>query len=456
MSYSAELEDLLGRLNKYQLKAVETTDGLVCLTGVPCSGKTATIVDRIAKTVADGVDPDLILAMTFTRAAAAEMNDRLKSLGIVGARVGTIHSVCRQIAAADSVLISAGKFDERESMSIQLKKILVGMRRERMIEDDYGVDFEAVKRFIAFCKAKGICYIDGDVFGLNPYYASNIRRQAEHWAVDTGIHPAILFKIYAALELKRSELGLYDYDDMLLWAWLTLISNPEARDRWRNRWNFIIVDETQDSSPVQWDVALLLAGLDSSIPGVQALPAPPEEDDKPHNLLVAGDAAQSIYAFRSAEPDNFVAFANDPRVQKLALPINYRSTPTICRVASNLVRGKRWHLSGDMQPFNKKDWANSVQVKEYPDPSAEALDVISRCQQIGLTEGLKSCAVLSRLRVSLDLAEIMCIAKKMKYIKMASGSLFESSEVNDILAYLRVSCGFDPDGRWVRHVINKP
>lgn len=453
--YSSALAAAFAELNEEQLAVVNFSTGMACVVGVPGSGKTKSLVARIARLAADGLDPQYILAMTFTRAAASEMSTRLEALGIHGARVGTIHSVSRQIAATDTGLLH-GRIDEHEKLTIELKKLLSEQRRKGAIPE-FGVDFEGVKRYIEACKATGICYIDGDPFGLNMLSEQFLRNRAEFWQRLAGVKRDRLVNIYIELERRRASLSLYDFDDMQLWAWMKLVSDAETCRRWRERWSLVIVDEAQDSTPIQWDTARLLTGLESCVDGITNCSFAPVRDSVAHNLMVGGDSSQSIYIWRSADPTLFVQYAKDADVHLLLLPRNYRSNQTVCSVATGLVKGREWHLGGDIVSARDPNaFPPAITIKSFRSVEEEAEAVIERCLELAQDGGLRSCTVLSRLRVGLDLMEISCIRRRIKYIKMSSGSFFSSREVRDILAYLRVAACLDPDGRWLRHIINKP
>jgi len=454
-NYSAPLQTLFDGLNEHQTRAINVGQEQACLIGVPGSGKTRTIVARIARMVADGLDPQYILAMTFTRAAAQEMTDRLKSLGIHTARVGTIHSVCRQIIASDTAMFQDYRLDERNQLHLELKKTLGGMRKDRKIPNT-GVDLEGVSRYVEACKARGLCYVYTDPFGLNMRSEEVMLRQADNYRHLAGLPRHKLLDVFIAFEQRRGSLGLYGFDDMLLWAWMQLAVDPMSRERWRGRWSVVIVDEAQDSNPVQWDISRFLVGLDSCIPATSALDEPPVIDDRPHSLMVGGDPSQSIFGWRSAEPTLFVEYSKHKDVTTYVLPVNYRSNSQICDVGTHIVKGRPWHLAGKIQPAVPEAAPKAVKIARYDTSQAEADDVIAQCMAIAQDSGLRSCAVLSRLRVGLDLAEIACIRNRIPYIKMASGSFFESREVKDILAYLRVAAGYDEEGRWLRHIINRP
>lgn len=415
---------------------------------------TSAIVARVARIAADGLDPDYILCMTFTRAAASEMTRRLHYLGITNARVGTIHSVCREILAAETSLMHAFRVDEKNSMHFELKKLLTEWRKKKKI-NQYGVDIEAVDRFIAYCKAAGPCYVSGDPFGLNLVSDRWLNEAADLFANPTGLRQAFLISLYTEIERTRSVKNMCSFDDMLLWAWMLLLTNPEARMRWRNRWSLVIVDEAQDSTAIQWDIARFLTGMESCISGVSALPQAPQEEAGRHNLMVGGQPEQSIYSWRNASCEQFIQFSKEPGTTLIRLPINYRSNQHICDIASKLVYGKRWAITGYIKAAVPEPGVTGVFIDEYPTMEKEAAGVIDKC--LKLSEGkLRRCGILARLRVSLDLIEIECIKRRIRYIKRSGGSFADSREIKDILAYLRVVSGCDPDGAWSAYIINRP
>ena len=453
--YPPQLAQLLAGLNDYQLSAVGVGVGQASLVGAPGSGKTRTIVARIARLVADGLDPAYILAMTFTKAAAAEMNQRLIELGIRGVRVGTIHSVARQIVAAETDLFDHGRLDEGWRLTLELKKLMGDLRRQGKMPTR-GVDLEVISRFIESCKANGPCYIFNDPWGLNMQSEPFVMTQARRWAPAAGLKTQRLMEIYTEMERRRVSCGLYDYNDMQLWSWMQLVGDEISLEKWRNRWSVVIVDEAQDSNRVQWDLARFLVGLHSCIPGVREISTAPKMDDGNHNLMVGGDPSQSIFGWRSAVPREFMTYAEAKETQQYVLPINYRSNGSICSVGTRLVRGKKWHLVGEMKPFNKDAAPDAVSIRRYDNPEVEAAGVLDEILTICQEKPLGSCAILARLRICLDLAEIECIRRRIKYIKRASGSFLESREVKDVLAYIRVAAGHDPDGTWLKHLINRP
>jgi DNA helicase-2/ATP-dependent DNA helicase PcrA len=320
--YPPAVRDYLAALNGQQILVAAASSGPYVVAGGPGGGKTRAIVARMARMVCDGLDPNLILAMTFTKAAAGEMTARLQSLGITGARVGTIHSVCLEIMKTECAnLTNCNEVDRRSRLSYALRKGIGDMLRKKRV-GRAGVDRQGIERFISSCKAGGICYVDGDPFRVNFNASDHLMEQAKKWQHEAGVPPGALFEFYHDFERTRGVLQLYSFDDMLLWAWMALVSDLDALERWRCRWSAVIVDEAQDSNPIQWDLARLLVGYPSCLPSAQGLPNPPAAADRDRTLMVAGDSSQSIYGWRDAEPDQFVGFADEEETTLLTLPAN--------------------------------------------------------------------------------------------------------------------------------------
>ena len=477
-NYSPALCDAINNMNEQQQKACRLDGGLAAIVGVPGSGKTHTMITLLARSVRDGLDPNKILAMTFTRAAANEMNDRLMGMGVHGARVGTIHSVCRQILIEDVPMYQKVQLDDKNRLGLELKKCLGGMGKRRKLPQR-GINRGAIDAFIASCKAKGCAHVHGDPYYLNVRLFDALATEADTWAQACGLNTTQLISVYTDVEKRRANMCLHSFDDMLLWAWLALIAYPEVRQRWSSRWSLIIVDEAQDSGPIQWDIARLLTGLGSCILRLTGTPRSGaggyiEADHTLHvpkslklasSLYVYGDSSQAIYSFRSASPELFVEFATSADVTLIPLSQNYRSTPEICKLGTDLVREKPWHLAGEIISASitgPQDDSRAIAAKPtvelFSTQAEEAAAAIVWVRELaeGSSEGLNSCAILSRTAMGLHMMEIECIRERIPYRKMCAGSFFDSKEIQDVLAYLRVACGMDNEGHNLRRTINTP
>jgi DNA helicase-2/ATP-dependent DNA helicase PcrA len=423
------------------------------------SGKTTTLVARIARLARDGLDPKYILAMTFTRQAAAEMNDRLRVLGVHGGAVGTIHSLSLSLIkeSMPQLLMGVSLDESGYKLDTELRRALGDLRRDKIIRRDDVPDVDGLKRFIACCKAGGLCPTFGNSFGVNTQAEQRIVDEAsKHMHGTGGLDPDQLLSVYLHLEHRRAAASLFDFDDMQLFAWQSVLLLPEVRQSWR-RWSIVMVDESQDSNPIQWDLARILAGGASRI-----MPECTNEDPTvPPVLSVYGQAAQSIYSWRAAVPAWLVEFATTPGVALYTLPVNYRSGPEICAVCSELVIREPWHLGGAVVPSSggkptSEGYRAAFVMQSYPELYAEVCGAIDHLEKVcegNWTRGV----VLARLAMALHLVEIECIRRKIPYEKRASGAFFDAKEVQDLLAYLRVASGWDtPDRKWMKRCIRVP
>lgn len=292
-SYPPGLRAWLDQLNAEQLNVAMRGPGQQVVIGGPGSGKTRALTARIGRLVADGLDPKYILAMTFTRDAAREIESRLSSLGIQGVRIGTIHSVCLElIERGAGALVRRLEVDDRNRMALEIRRLLSDMRREGEIPRRAGADVSAVERYIADCKATGPCYIHGDPFTVNRYTQLHLYSMAEKWTELCGLRSPDLVEVFRRLDERRAGRGLYTFDDMISWAWLLLITDPNLRRRVRNSYSVVIVDETQDSTPLQWDIAFFLTGLESCVKTDMGAVRLPERDEGHHSLMAGGDINQ--------------------------------------------------------------------------------------------------------------------------------------------------------------------
>lgn len=460
-TYPAGVQALLNSLNEYQQRVASYQSGLVIVSGTPGAGKTATLVALVARLVSDGVPPNRILCMTFTKNAAGEMEKRIEATGVHGARVGTIHSVAYEVLRSCQFMNAT--IDDKSRLVIELEKTLVNMRKTKVLPrwaDESG----PFREYIAYCKSRGAVILADDRLNTNCVLESCAAKLSKAYvdALDGGeLRPQQFLQVYQDYEKRRSAAGLLDFDDMLSWAWLVLARDPYLRQAWRQRWQYVLVDESQDSSPLQWDIARFFVGLPSCTLG-RYLDVPdswqiPEETDV-GNLISLGDLAQAIYAFRGAEPMLLLEMSQRKDVEVLPLPINYRSTPGICAAGSMLIEGKTWNVSGTMIPGGPlSSWSTESTyptVQEFPTPEAEAEACLTWAQ--GRGQPYNDSVIMSRTALGLYAIELECLRRRVPYRKRASYSIFDTKEVKDLLAYLRVAACTDQTGTALKRIINTP
>lgn len=448
--------DYWSKLDDEQRAAATYPGGKRAIIGGAGAGKTFTLVGLLVHLVkACGLSGNSVLAMTFTRAGAGEMNRRFLEMGIADTRVGTIHSVCMQILQATRPkLLESIKLDDSGYALQRILKHITWDFRKQGILPKKGVDFEMLNRFVSRCKLSGPVPVFMNPFGLSVTGEGAVLELAKIWRAKVGATPEQLLMVYNELESRRATRGTYSFDDMINWAWSVLVSDGDALSFWRHRWECVISDETQDSGVLQWDLGLLLSGLPTSVSSVARHSA---GDSGEHNLIAAGDPAQAIFSFTGGDPQQLVGFCQQKDTDLRVLHRNYRSRPQICAGATELIKGKVWHVAKEMRPVREEAAQPSIEVKAYETHGDEAVDIIRRCREHAASGGkLADFAILARLSSSLYLFELECIRHRVPYVKMAGGSFLEGKEVKDVLAYLRVAACVDTDGKHLRHIINVP
>lgn len=445
LSTSPLIDQYLAQLNSEQMAVANVGAGQHAVLGNPGSGKTRANIARIARLVRDGFPPQYILAMTFTKAAAEEMTKRLDQLGIKNAKVGTIHSLSRQLLVAGGCLRGGLKLETLGDPVILLRDVMTKLRKQNSVPRGR-VNMENIASFIDDCKASGPTFIAGDPFKLNGKGLVHVQKQASAWSQQAKVPPAGLLKIYLELEKTRAEKNIWDFQDMQGWAFHYLAAGNWKK--WRSVWSVIIVDEAQDSSIIQWDMARLLVGLPSIVLDIDG-------DDSEHNLMVLGQAEQSIYGWRSASPQDFIDYAHDEDTQVHQLLTNYRSVPQICKVANGLVQGEEWAITDPMAAHRSDPGEPRIHLYPFDSPFDESIWAVRKAKE--LADGrLKNVTILSRMGSACGLLELQCLKEQIPYVKWAQGTFLESKAVLDIMSYMKVASLMDSDGKELRRAINAP
>lgn len=411
--------DLTG-LNNEQLKPVLDTEGAVLVTAGAGSGKTRLLTHRIAHLIKNkGVRPYNILAITFTNKAANEMKERLTRMLESDASslwVFTFHALCVRILRK-----FIEKFDVAYSSSFSIygedeKEHLI----KRILKDEE-IDDNSVKGVISAIS-------DAKNNGYSPEQYAKIYE----WRDDVDI----ITKAYTAYEKALKRANALDYDDLLIKAYRLLKVNAEAREYYQNRFQYIHVDEFQDTNVVQYDLIKILSG-------------------KYGNVLAVGDEDQSIYGWRGANFKNIFNFTTDFNAKIYKLEQNYRSTKKILAVANRIIGNNKTRLE-------KKLWTENGEgedVKFFPASSdkEEADFVISTIRRLHDDEKrpYSDFAVLMRINALSRVFEEKMIQYGIPHKVYGGMKFYDRKEVKDLLAYLKI-IGNHSDEEAILRVINFP
>jgi len=425
----------LDELNPQQREAVETTDGPVLILAGAGSGKTRVITFRIAYLIEKmGVMPEAILAMTFTNKAAAEMAERVEKLvgGLSVAKpvISTFHSFCVRVLRRD--------IEALRIPSTVPGQPPIGLTKNFVIYDES--DQQQVVKSIM--RRLGL-----DDKQLTP---RNVLSRIS-WAKNHMLDPQEIYlqsadpkteKIAHIFEEYRKELlkaNAMDFDDLLLEAMRLLKSVAAVREYYNRRFQYLLVDEYQDTNRPQYELMRLLAG------------------DR-HNVCAVGDEDQSIYSWRGADIRNILEFEADfPEAKIVRLEENYRSTQNILGAASAVV-------ANNLRRKGKNLWTSrqvgaKIGYYEAPDGENEALfaaDTINRyLRQAGENGETARAAVLYRTNSQSRLFEEAMRRYQLKYHVVGGFSFYERAEIKDLISYLKVIQNPDDSVSLLR-VINTP
>ena len=433
----------LDQLNPQQREAVETTEGPVLILAGAGSGKTRVITYRIAYLIEHaGVMPESILAMTFTNKAAAEMGERVEKLvgglSIAKPVISTFHSFCVRVLRRD---IEALQIPSTTPGQPGLPG-KIGHTKKFVIYDES--DMQAVVKGIM--KRLGL-----DDKQLTP----RIVLSRISWAKNHMLDPQELYlqsadpkteKIAHLFEEYRKELrkaNALDFDDLLLEATRLLKTSAPVREYYNRRFQYVMIDEYQDTNRPQYELMRMLAGAR-------------------HNVCAVGDEDQSIYSWRGADIRNILEFEQDfPEAKIIRLEQNYRSTQNILQAASSVVANNLRRKGKNL--WTSRQGGTKIGYYEAPDGENEALfaaDHIAKyLREAGRAEhsggGIPRAAVLYRTNSQSRLFEEAMRRYGLKYHVVGGFSFYERAEIKDMISYLKVIQNPD-DSISLLRVINTP
>ena len=423
------MSSYLSKLNPQQREAVETTDGPVLILAGAGSGKTRVITYRIAHLIDGiGVQPDSVLAVTFTNKAASEMASRVDSL--VGTRsvtkplISTFHSFCVRTLRRDIETLQIGGKGYRKDFVIydeSDQQNVVKAAMKRLGVDDKQLTPRNVLGRISWAK--------NHMLDPQQVYLDSADPKTERIA-----H---IYEIYRQ-ELAKSN--ALDFDDLLLYAVKVLKSSSEVREKYNRRYRYILVDEYQDTNRPQYELMRMLAGSE-------------------HNVCAVGDEDQSIYSWRGADIRNILEFEQDfPEAKIIRLEQNYRSTQNILQAASAVVARNVKRKGKNL--WTDRSGGTQIGYYEAPDGENEALfaaDYIAKYLRQAHAENGETprAAVLYRTNSQSRLVEEAMRRYQMNYHVVGGFSFYERAEIKDMISYLKV-VGNPDDSIAMQRVINNP
>lgn len=416
---SPHLEKILMRLNFAQKQAVEYGSGPLVIFAGAGSGKTMVITTRIATLIESGVKPQSILAVTFTNKAAREMKDRLRALTPLGeyAHLGTFHSACarwlREFSAELGFQSDFSIYDENDSISA-IKSTL----KELQINTD---DHPPAQYRQAIGKAKTYAWLPSDAEKHQQDYAH--------------LFPPMWVAVYKKYQEYLAQCNAMDFDDLLMNMLLLLRSNVRVRDVLRQRYEYIMVDEYQDTNPTQF---ALIAYLVS----------------EKRNLCVVGDDDQSIYSWRGADPSNILDFQKHyPGAREIRLEQNYRSTAHIIKAASTLIINNKQRAEKTLWTANES--GTPIQLRIDSDGELEAHWVVDEIVSEKHTYAYEDVGVLYRTNAQSRIFEDCLRRKNIPYRIYGALRFYDRLEIKDVLAYFRLLNNRHDDVAF-RRIINVP
>lgn len=411
--------DYRKELNVEQLAVVENGDGACLVLAGAGSGKTRTITYRVAYLLERGIAPQNILLLTFTNKASKEMLARVESLlgsypkGLWG---GTFHSVANRILRmyADAIGFTQNFtiLDSEDSESL-IKTIL----KELQVDT-------SERRFPSASKLHAMIS-----------YARNAGRSVKQIVEEKYEHffdliPTIE-RIGEVYELRKRQADAMDFDDLLIRLRDLLVQNPAVRDRLATQFEYVLVDEYQDTNVLQAQLIAMLAGVHK-------------------NILVVGDDAQSIYSFRAAEIKNILSFPDQYGSAKtFRLVTNYRSSPEILSIANDSIANNKNQFKKNLAAVRESsEKPQLVPAQNAPQEAQFIAQQITTLRDSGTP--LREIAVLFRAAFHSQMLELELMRRDLPYEYRGGLKFFERAHIKDLVMHLRIKANLKDEVAWMR------
>jgi DNA helicase II / ATP-dependent DNA helicase PcrA len=411
---------LLDQLNPEQRRAAETTEGPVLILAGAGTGKTRAITFRMANLIASGVPAEAILAVTFTNKAAEEMRNRVSDLllraGVPPSQpwLSTFHSLCARLLRREAP--SAGLPRDFAIYDTDDQTAAIKLAMTKLAIEDESLTPRNVLSAISHAKNHG----------LSP---EKMRSEA------IGQDGRRVADIFAEYEKLLHQSKALDFDDLLLRTVRLLREAPAVREKWQARFQYIHVDEYQDTNRVQYELMRLLTG-------------------PKRNVCVVGDEDQSIYRWRGADVSILMSFSRDfPAAQVIKLERNYRSTQNILDAAGAVVANNPDRLGKSLSAEN--GGGANLKYFEGRDANAEAEFVAGELSRVLEDDSSLTCAVEYRTNFQSRAFEEVFRRRGIRYKLVGGFSFYNRAEVKDVLAYVRLAMHPEDDVSLLR-VLNVP
>ncbi len=400
-------------LNPQQLEAVKATRGPVLILAGAGTGKTRVITTRIVYLLHEGAAVDKILAVTFTNKAANEMRDRVRSMVEKGKSskltICTFHALCVRILRQD-----IDKLGYKTNFSIYDESDQLGLIRK------------TITRLAAATEK------------LDPHLARNFISKAKNqgWKVPLS-EETLAAAVFHRYQEQLKTFNAVDFDDLLTLTVRLLDEFADVRTKWESRFEFVMVDEFQDTNRLQFQLVRQLAGTH-------------------RNVCVVGDDDQSIYGWRGAEISNILEFEHHfPHPKIIKLEQNYRSTNAILGGANSIIRSNPRRRPKSL--WSEKGDGQAIRIIQVPDDREEANFVVGEIQKLQSAEQCHwtAFAVIFRMNAQSRLIEEHLRRLQIPYRVVGGRSFFDRREVKDLLAYLTCLANPRDDVNLLR-IINTP
>jgi DNA helicase-2/ATP-dependent DNA helicase PcrA len=416
--------DILSSLNAHQREAVATTEGALLILAGAGSGKTRVITVRIAHLIAEkNIPPYNILAVTFTNKAAGEMRERVEAL-LKGQKlnsaplISTFHSLCVRILRQDIEHLQEGYtksftiYDTADS-----QKVIKACVKDLGL-DEKQLAARATQSAISASKNRGE---DFEMFASRVEYTDERR--------------AAIARVFKMYEERLNNANALDFDDLLIKTVKLLRVSKETREKYNDKFRYILVDEYQDTNALQFALINYLT-------------------EKQQNICVVGDDAQSIYGFRGADIGNILSFEEHyPNAKVIMLEQNYRSTQTILDVADAIIKNNQGRKE-------KKLWTSNaggekIFYHQAFDSDGEARFVAAQIDNHRRRNPKEKFAILYRTNAQSRVFEEALRRGRIEYNIVGGFSFYERIEIKDVIAYLKLALNPFDDIALLR-VINTP